>query len=175
MTAAVIFANHSTFSPKEPTLELSRFRSGPRQTASNLLQLPYQVTPPPPSPEFHDWALKVFHAAADFSPDFVNAHDQHQGDSDIQTNFGRKSTTKTITPRVAQPISTLTTQPSLHHVKDDRAKDARRHKSIRQLFPRNSRASFMKNPWESNAKGKRPELPSHFRDITPPETPERIC
>ena len=126
--------------PKEPTLELSRFRSGPRQTTSNLLQLPYKVTPPPP--EFHDWALKVFHATADFSPDFVHAHDQHQGDSDIQTKFGRTSTIKTITPRVAQPTSTLTTQPSIHHVKDGRAKDARKHESVRQLFHRNSRASW---------------------------------
>ena len=143
VTPVVISANHSTFFPKEPTLERSRFRSGPRQTASNLLELPYQVTPPL-LPEFHDWALKVFHAAANFSPDFVHAHDQHhhQGDFDIQANFGRKSTTKTITPRIAQPTSTLTTQPSLHHVKDGRAKDARRHESVRQLFARNSRAKF---------------------------------
>ena len=123
--------------PKEPTLERSRFRSGPRQTASNLLELPYQVT----LPEFHDWALKVFHAAADFSRDLVHAHDQHKGDCDIQAIFGRKATTKTITPRVAQPTSTSTIQPSLHYVKDGRAKNARRHESLRQLS-RNSRAKF---------------------------------
>ena len=139
MTPAVTSANHCTFSLRNPLwndLDFVPGRVKPRPTFFS-----YPIRSPPP-PEFRDWALKVLHAAADFLPDFVHAHDQHQGDSGIQTNFGHKSTTKTITPRVAQPTSTLTTQPSLHHVKDDRAKDARRHESVRQPFPRNSRASW---------------------------------
>ena len=51
----------------------------------------------------------------------------------------RRSTTRTITVGVSQPRSTLTTQPSFHYVKGSRAKDARRHGLVRQLFARNSK------------------------------------
>ena len=64
----------------------------------------------------------------------------------------RRLTTKTITPRVAQPTSTLTTRPSLHHVKEGRDKDALRHELVRQLFARNS--SVEGNPWKGSAKCK---------------------
>ena len=50
----------------------------------------------------------------------------------------RRLTTRTITLRAAQPTLALTTQPSLHHVKEGRAKDAHRHEIVRQLFARNS-------------------------------------
>ena len=95
MTPAVRSANHSTFSLRNPLW------NGLDSVPGRVKPLPtcFSYTLKSPPPEFHDWALKVFHAAADFSPDFVHAHDQHQGDSDIQTNFGRKSTTKTITQR----------------------------------------------------------------------------
>jgi hypothetical protein len=49
--------------PKEHTLERSRFRSGPRQTAPNVLELPNQVTPPSVTfgPRKYCTQLQTFH------------------------------------------------------------------------------------------------------------------
>ena len=62
----------------------------------------------------------------------------------------RRSTTGTITLGVAQPTSTLTTQPSLHYVQEGRAKYARRHRLVRSssLATRNHffPSSFWGNP-----------------------------
>ena len=139
MTPTVTSTNHSTFSLRNPLWNNLDFVSGrvkPRPTCSS-----YPIrSPPPPPPEFHDGAPKVLHAAADFHLTLFMLMVNIRETVTFRQFFGRKSTTKPITPRVAQPTSTLTTQLSLHHVKEGHAKDARRHESVRQLFARNSRA-----------------------------------
>ena len=138
MTPTVTSANHSTFSLRNPLWNNLDFVSGrvkPRPTCSS-----YPIRSPPPPPEFHDGAPKVFHAAADFHLTLFMLMTNIRETVTFRQFFGRTSTTKTITPRVAQPTLTLTTQPSLHHVKEGRPKDPRRHESVRQLFARNSRA-----------------------------------
>ena len=141
--------------PLEHTLERSRFRSGPGQTAPKLLELPNYVTPPSFTiglPEgFQNYKAKNKNKKNFQSGTFsyprkccTQLQTFHLTLSMLMINiresvtfrqfFGRRSTTKTITPRVAQPTSTLTTQPSLHHVKEGRAKDARGHDLVRQLF-----------------------------------------
>ena len=135
---------------KELTLERSRFRSWPRQTALNLLELPNHATLPvfhsgatgrfskihkqkPISPESFLLSPKVFREAADFLPDLSMLI------MDIRENFtfrqccDRRSTTRTLTLRVAQPTLTSTAQSSLHYVKESCAKDARRHGLVCQL------------------------------------------
>ena len=135
MTPAVTSANHSTFSLRNPLWNDLDFVSA----ASNRAQIARAtLSGRPPSftmgPRKYYTQLQTFHLTLFML--MINIRETVA----FRQFIGRKSTTKTITPRVAQPTSTLTTQPSLHHVKEGRAKDARRHESVRQLFARNLRA-----------------------------------
>ena len=158
MTPAVTSANHSTFSPRNPLWNdldfvpgrakpRSIFSSYPTRSPSRTSRLRYRKV-------FKITQAKIYQSEAFSYPRkyFAQLRTFHLTLPMLMINIretaifrqfcDRRSTTKTITLRVAQPTSTLTTQPFLHHVKEGRAKDARRHELVRQLFARNSKATF---------------------------------
>ena len=128
--------------------------------------------PTMPPPEFHDWVTgriselykqnlsvrsllvspKVFRAAVDVSPDFAHTHNQHQGDFHIQAVLRSSVDDQNDYSRGSPANIDVDKQPSFHHVKQGRAKDARRHGLVHQLFARNSRpnfpTSFEGNTWK---------------------------
>ena len=105
------------FSPKEPTLERSRFRSVPRQIALNLLELPNQVIHPNFTiglPEgFQNYTSKTYQSGAFSYPRkyFAQLQTFHPTLHMLMINIretvmfrqfcDRRSTTRTTTLRVA--------------------------------------------------------------------------